>query len=132
VFDHLPDRIGSGRDVESLNSLLQMLGFKVWGQFLTTWFAPRCELGPQGWTLSFRGNVYPFVHPRGEHSLLFRRMEGRTENFTLGDNFTPRGQNSPLEDNFTPGGQSLPLGAKLRMGLWRVQWLRPVFNSDAT
>jgi hypothetical protein len=29
VFDHLPDRIGSGRDVESLNSLLQMLGFKV-------------------------------------------------------------------------------------------------------
>jgi hypothetical protein len=56
--------------------------------------------GPQGWNLSPSGNVHPllFTH-RGEHSPLFRRMEGRTE-------------------NFTPGGQSLPLGAKLRMGLW--------------
>jgi hypothetical protein len=33
------------------------------GQFLTTWFAPRGELGPQGWTLSPRGTVHPFVHP---------------------------------------------------------------------
>jgi hypothetical protein len=33
----------------------------------------------------------PSFNPVGEHSLLFRRMEGRTENFTLGDNFTPRG-----------------------------------------
>jgi hypothetical protein len=52
----------------------------------------------------------PLFTPRGEHSLLFRRMEGRTENFT------PREQNSPLGDNFAPGGQSLPLGAELRMG----------------
>jgi hypothetical protein len=37
-----------------------------WGQFLTTWFAPRCELGPQWSTLSPRGNdVPPFVHPQG-------------------------------------------------------------------
>jgi hypothetical protein len=41
-------------------------------------------------------------------------MEGRTENFTPGDNFTHQGK------KFTPGdnwGQSLPLGEKLRMGL---------------
>jgi hypothetical protein len=38
--------------------------------------APRGELFPLGvnFTLSFT--------PRGEHSLLFRRMEGQTENFT--------------------------------------------------
>jgi hypothetical protein len=53
----------------------------------------------------------PLFTPSGEHSLLFRRMEGRTENFI------PRGQNLLLGDNFGPGGQSLPLGAKLRMGL---------------
>jgi hypothetical protein len=38
--------------------------------------------GSQGWNLFPRGNVQPFVHPRGEHSLLLRRMEGRTEKFT--------------------------------------------------
>jgi hypothetical protein len=32
--------------------------------------------------LSPMGNAYPFIHPRGEHSLLFSRMEGRTVNFT--------------------------------------------------
>jgi hypothetical protein len=58
------------------------------------------------------GNFHPFVHPRDEHTLLFSRMEGQTENFI------PRGQNSPLGDNFTHGGQSLSLGVKLRMGLW--------------
>jgi hypothetical protein len=55
--------------------------------------------------------------PRGEPSILFRRMEGQTENFTHRDNFIPRGQSSILGDNFTPGGQILPLGAKLRMGM---------------
>jgi hypothetical protein len=35
---------------------------------------------------------------RGEHSLLFRRMKGQTENFT------PRRQSSPLGDNFAPRG----------------------------
>jgi hypothetical protein len=34
----------------------------------------------------------PSFTPRGEHSLLFRRMEGRTENFTPG-----RGQNPYIE-----------------------------------
>jgi hypothetical protein len=37
-------------------------------------------------------------------------MEGRTENFTPGDNFTPRGQNSPLGDNFAPGVKVSPMG----------------------
>jgi hypothetical protein len=66
-------------------------------------------------TLSFTPGV--------EHSLLFRRMEGQTENFTPGDNFTPKGQNSPLGDTFSPLGTTSPLGlkiapgAKLRMGL---------------
>jgi hypothetical protein len=41
---------------------------------------------------------------RGEYSLLFRKLEGQTENFT------PQGTTSPLGDNFA-------LGAKLRMGL---------------
>jgi hypothetical protein len=40
------------------------------GQFLTSW------VGPQGWTMSWRGIVHPFVHPRGEHSLMFRRTKG--------------------------------------------------------
>jgi hypothetical protein len=44
-------------------------------------------------------------------------MERQTENFTSGNNFTPRGQNSLLGDNFSPGGKKLPLGAMLRMGL---------------
>jgi hypothetical protein len=51
-------------------------------------------LGPQGWTsplgvnLAPRGEICPLgvkfipsFTPRGEHSLLFRRMEGQTENF---------------------------------------------------
>jgi hypothetical protein len=66
------------------------------------------------------GMLTPSLTPRGEHSLLFRRLEGQTENFTPGDNFTPRGQSSPLGDNLPPGGQSLPIGAKLRMGLWHT------------
>jgi hypothetical protein len=37
--------------------------------------------GPQRWNLSPRGEVHPFLHPQG-WTLLFRRMEGQTENFT--------------------------------------------------
>jgi hypothetical protein len=50
-----------------------------------------------------------FVHsftPGDEHSLLFRKMEGRTEKFTPRDNFTPKGIISPPGDNFTPRGES--------------------------
>jgi hypothetical protein len=47
--------------------------------------------------------------PKGEHSLLFRRIKGQTENFTPpGDKYTPRGQNSPLGENFAPGVKVCP------------------------
>jgi hypothetical protein len=71
-----------------------------------------------------------FIH-RGVHSLLFRRMVGRTEDLpSVGANFTPGGQSSPLGDKvhpwgttsslgyyFTPGSQISPLGARLKIGL---------------
>jgi hypothetical protein len=71
----------------------------AWGPFLTSPLAHRGEICPIGEMST------PSFTSRGEHSLVFRRMEGWTENFT------PRGQ-------LHPWGQSLPLGAKLRMGLW--------------
>jgi hypothetical protein len=74
------------------------------GPFLTSTLAPRGKIGPLG--LKFT----PSFSPRGEHSLMFRRMEGQTEFHPPGDNFTPRGQNSLL-------GPTLPLEVKLRMGL---------------
>jgi hypothetical protein len=46
--------------------------------------ATRGEFCPLG------GVLTPLFTPRREHSLLFRRMKGLT------DNFTPKGQNSPL------------------------------------
>jgi hypothetical protein len=66
-------------------------------------FAPRGELCPLGgmFTLSFT--------PRGEHSILFRRMEGQTDYLTPRNNFNPRVQSSPMRDNFASPGQSLPL-----------------------
>jgi hypothetical protein len=57
--------------------------------------APRGEICPLGVKFT------PSFTPRGEHSLLFRRMEGQT-----GDNFTPRGQSHP-------GGTTSPLGVKV-------------------
>jgi hypothetical protein len=36
------------------------------GSFLTSPLVLRGELGHQGWNLSPRGNVHPFVHPQGE------------------------------------------------------------------
>jgi hypothetical protein len=62
------------------------------------------ELSPRGEICSLGG----MFTPSGKHSLLLRRMEGQTENFTPGDNFTPRGQNSPLGDKFAPGGKVCP------------------------
>jgi hypothetical protein len=44
----------------------------------------------------------PLYTHRGEHSQLFRRMEGRTDNFTL------RGQLHPSGTKFTPEGQLRP------------------------
>jgi hypothetical protein len=43
---------------------------------------------------------------RGEHSLLFRRMEGQTENFT------PKGITSPPGDKVLPWGITSPQGSK--------------------
>jgi hypothetical protein len=87
--------------------------------FLTTWFASRGEL-------CFLGGIFtPSFTPRGEHSLLFRRMEGRTET-------SPQVINSPLGDKVHYGGLLHLLGSKfaprekLRMVLrvlnvWRVR-----------
>jgi hypothetical protein len=69
------------------------------------------ELHPwtPGVNLALRGEICPLGEmftpsftPRGEHSLLFRRMEGWTYNFA------PKGQNSPLGYNFTPGVKLCP------------------------
>jgi hypothetical protein len=59
--------------------------------------APRSELCPLGgmFTVSFA--------PRGEHSLLFRRMEGQKQTISH-----PR-------DNFTPVGQLRPWGSKFAL-----------------
>jgi hypothetical protein len=85
------------------------------GPFLTSPLAPRGEICPLG------GMFTPSFTPRDECSLLFRRMEGTTENFTPrkylhpqeissppGNIFTPRGQNSSLGDNFAPGVKVCP------------------------
>jgi hypothetical protein len=63
---------------------------------------------PLGVNLPPRVNVHPFVYPRGEHSLLFRGIEGQTEKLTspvgdkihsCGTKFAPRGKvkNGPLD-----------------------------------
>jgi hypothetical protein len=62
---------------------------------------------PRGWFCPLGEMFTPSFSPMGEHFLLFRRMEGRTENFT------PRGQSSLLGENFALGGKTLPLGADL-------------------
>jgi hypothetical protein len=82
-------------------------------------FTPRGELGPQGWTLSPRGNVHPFVHPQGWTLFTVSKNGGANREFPPRGYLHPR----PQGTKFTPGGQlhpwgqSLPLGAKLRMGL---------------
>jgi hypothetical protein len=63
----------------------------------------------------------PSFTPRGEPSLLFRRMEVTQIISPPGDNFTPRGQISPMGENFAPGVKVCLLGAKLRMGLSYVE-----------
>jgi hypothetical protein len=54
---------------------------------------PRGEVCPPG------GMFTPSFIPRGEHFLLFRRMEGQTEHFT------PRGLIHPQGTKCTPGGE---------------------------
>jgi hypothetical protein len=89
------------------------------GPFLTS---PReVNLAPRGEICPLGGMFIPSITPRGEHCLLFRRMEGQTENFTPRGQFTPGGQ-------LRPRGQSLPLGAKLRMGLRIFSSLAPKWS----
>jgi hypothetical protein len=80
-----------------------------------------CPLGwslPLGVNLASRGELCPVggiftpsFTPSGEHSLLFKRMEGQTVNFTPRDNFTPGvkihswGTTSPLGVKFAPRGE---------------------------
>jgi hypothetical protein len=60
--------------------------------------APRSELCPLG------GMFTPSFTPRGEHSLLFRRLERQTENLTPRDNFNlaPMSELCPQCGMFTP------------------------------
>jgi hypothetical protein len=97
------------------------------GPFLTSPLAPRGELGPQGWNLSPRGEVYPFVHPPGVNTLYcleewrdeqrisppgvntlycLEEWRGKQRISPPGDNFTPRGQ-------IHPWGTTSPLGVKV-------------------
>jgi hypothetical protein len=97
------------------------LGSMLWSQFSAIFcekkliiitsvpgvnFTSRGNLGPRGEICPLGGMFTPLFTPRGEHSLLFRRMEGRTENFT------PSGITSPLGDKFHPLGTTSPLGSK--------------------
>jgi hypothetical protein len=69
---------------KSVSSLLsgsyRLTRLPNWGPFLTSPLgvnlAPRGEICPLGVKFT------PSFTPRGKHSLLFRRIEGRTENFT--------------------------------------------------
>jgi hypothetical protein len=65
--------------------------------------APREELCPLGEMFT------PSFTPRGEHFLLFRRMEGRTENLIS----PPQGIMSPQGTKFSPWGQLCPFGIKV-------------------
>jgi hypothetical protein len=95
--------IGSGIVLQTIEK------YKLTDQF-GNWKTLRAILnftpGPQGEICPLGGIFTPSFTHKGEHSLLCRIMEGQTENFTPGDNFTPRGQNSP------PGGTTSSLGAK--------------------
>jgi hypothetical protein len=62
------------------------------------------------------------ITPRGEQSLMFRRMKGRTEGLH------PQGITSPLGADFIPGGQISPKGHKA--GLRKM--LGKVFEASGT
>jgi hypothetical protein len=81
-----------------------------WGQFLTTClppgvkFGPRGKHGTQGWHLSPRGNVHPFIHPLGWTLFIYCLEEWRGEqrNSPLGDNFIPRNKVHSWGSKFAP------------------------------
>jgi hypothetical protein len=70
------------------------------------------NLVPRGEICSLRGMFTPSFTPRGKHSLLFKRMKGRTENinprgklYSQGTKFTPGGQLRPWRSKFSPRGE---------------------------
>jgi hypothetical protein len=73
---------------------------------------PQGCISPLGVNLAPRGEICPLgvkftpsFTPRGEHYLLFKRMEGRTENFTPRGQIHPWVTNSPLGSKFAPRGE---------------------------
>jgi hypothetical protein len=77
------------------------------GQFLTTLVAPppqglfpRPELGPRDELCSLGRLFTPSFTPRGEPSLMFRRMKGPTESLHHWGIYS-----HPYGENFTPGGK---------------------------
>jgi hypothetical protein len=82
-----------------------------------------------------RGQLYTYninLHlgvkfgPRSEHSLMFRRMEGRTEGPHSSGITSPLGANSTRLANLTPGGLISPLGTKLKLASGQMQHLEKV------
>jgi hypothetical protein len=62
--------------------------------------------GPQGWNLSRRVEVHPFVHPQGWTLFIVYKNGGANREFH------PQGITLPLGDKLTPGGQLRPWGSK--------------------
>jgi hypothetical protein len=90
------------------NGMLRaILNFTAGPSLLGVNLAPRGEICSPGEMFT------PLFTPRGEHSLLFRRMEGEREprislprdNFTQGDKSHPWGTTSLLGSKFAPRGE---------------------------
>jgi hypothetical protein len=60
---------------------------------------------PPGMRFTTWGELCPLGGMFTSLSTLFRRIEGRRENFTPGDNVTPGGQLRPLGSKFAPRGE---------------------------
>jgi hypothetical protein len=96
---------------------------------------PRGERSHQGWNLSHRGNVHPFVHPPPGVNNLYclEEWKGKERISAPGDNFSPRGQNSPLGDNFTPEAEvkNGPLSTLVKLRLAVLFWnLNQIMHSS--
>jgi hypothetical protein len=87
----------------------------IFRTFFLHW-PPGVKLAATGVICPLGAMFTPSFTPRGEHSLLFRRMEGKQMISLPRDNLTSRGKNSPLGDNFTPGGQLRPWGTTSPLG----------------
>jgi hypothetical protein len=97
------------------NSSFSALFHAPWGPFLNLPLG--VNLAPMGEICPLGRMFTPSFTPKGDHSLLFRVMEGRTYNFIPRELLHPQGTKFNLGGQLRPWGQSLPPGAKLRMGL---------------